>query len=133
MKSLLVRDYMQTRTVSISCGTAVDEVVKTLLKYELRGLPVVDAGKNVVGFVSEQDCIRQLLSSSYHRDGITTVDEVMHHGAVCVSPNESIFNLAEKMSSGSNPKRYPVVENGKLVGIITRREVLQGLVDQSKR
>ncbi|MCB1616781.1 MAG: CBS domain-containing protein [Pseudomonadales bacterium] len=133
MKSLLVRDYMQTRTVSISCGTAVDEVVKTLLKYELRGVPVVDEGKKVIGFVSEQDCIRQLLSSSYHREGIIAVDEVMHHGAVCVSPNDSILDLAGKMSTGSNPKRYPVVENGKLVGIITRREVLQGLVDHSRK
>lgn len=128
MASLRVGDIMNAQPPRVRCGTPVNAVVKLLLQHRVMGVPVVDDNDQVVGFVSEQDCIHSLLVSSYHSEGTPRVDEVMHGEPLCVSPNESIIDLAERMGR-NKPKNYPVVENGKLIGLITRTAVLQALME----
>ena len=64
-----VRDIMARHPASIRIGTDLTEVVEVLLRQHMTGLPVVDDADRVVGFVSEQDCLRSLLVSSYHGEG----------------------------------------------------------------
>lgn len=126
MSALRVSDVMSNHISPLRCGTPLTEVVRTLLENHITGLPVVDEKRHVVGFVSEQDCIHALLVSNYHCEGDPVVDDVMFHEPLPVDPDMAIVDLAQKLGSGK-PKVYPVVENEKLVGIVTRTAVLAEL------
>ncbi|WP_144821090.1 CBS domain-containing protein [Marinobacter piscensis] len=126
MSALRVSDIMSNHIAPLRCGTPLTEVVRTLLENHITGLPVVDDKRHVVGFVSEQDCIHALLVSNYHCEGDPVVDDVMFHEPLPVDPDMAIVDLAQKLGSGK-PKVYPVVENEKLIGIVTRTAVLAEL------
>lgn len=127
--ALVVKDVMARRSPSIALGTAVTTVVETLLRHKITGLPVVDEQSRVVGFVSEQDCLRSLLVSSYHCEGSPKVEDVMHREPLTVSAEASVVDMAELMVK-QKPKVYPVVdENKRLVGLLLRSQVLTVLKD----
>ena len=126
MCALRVSNIMSNHIEPIRCGTPLTEVVKALLENHISGLPVVDANRHLLGFVSEQDCIHALLVSTYHCEGDPVVDDVMFREPLPVSPSMAIVDLAQKLGSGK-PKVYPVVEHGKLIGIVTRTAVLAEL------
>lgn len=126
MRSLKVSDVMWNHIEPIRCGTQLTKVVKTLLNNHVTGLPVVDENRQVLGFVSEQDCIHALLVSSYHCEGDPIVDDVMFRKPVTISPEMSVVDLAQNLGAGK-PKVYPVVDHGKLIGIVTRTAILAEL------
>jgi CBS domain-containing protein len=110
----------------IRVGTPLTSVVKALLGNHVTGLPVVDDQRHVLGFISEQDCIHALLVSGYHHEGDPTVDDVMFREPLTVSPELAVVDLAQNLGAGK-PKVYPVVDHGKLVGIVTRTAILSEL------
>ena len=131
MTTIVVKDHMQSKKAAIKAKAPLSDVVDSLLENRTIGAPVVDDAWHVVGFVSEQDCIRQLLLSSYHSEGMPRVEEVMFDTPLIVAPNDSIIELAKEMIL-HKPKIYPVVDEGKLVGIISRADVLHALRDHEK-
>ena len=78
MQEMTVRALMAKHPMAIKTGTELTEVVDALLQHKFTGLPVVDSQNKVVGFVSEQDCLRKLLISSYHCEGALVVEDFMH-------------------------------------------------------
>lgn len=132
MASLLVKDLMVNHPLAIQQGTELTTVVSTLLQSRYSGLPVVDQERRVIGFVSEQDCLRRLLVTSYHSEGSERVEELMHSEPLTVLENQSVVNIAEMMIK-QKPKIYPVLdEGGRLTGLLTRRMVLRALNDSRK-
>lgn len=126
MRSLKVSDVMSNHIEPVRCGTPLTRVVKSLLHNHVTGLPVVDDQRHVLGFVSEQDCIHALLVSSYHCEGDPIVDDVMFREPVSVSPEMAVVDLAQNLGAGK-PKVYPVIDHGKLIGIVTRTAILAEL------
>ncbi|MFL1467044.1 CBS domain-containing protein [Marinobacter sp. DUT-3] len=126
MRSLKASDVMWNHIEPIRCGAPLTRVVKTLLRNHVTGLPVVDAHRKVIGFISEQDCIHALLVSSYHCEGDPIVDDVMFRDPVTISPEMAVVDLAQNLGAGK-PKVYPVVDHGRLVGIVTRTAILAEL------
>ncbi|WP_027330899.1 CBS domain-containing protein [Marinimicrobium agarilyticum] len=131
MHSILVRDYMQRNTHAISVNSNTAEVVERLLKSGMTGVPVIDDREYVVGFVSEQDCIKEMLNGAFFCDEPPSVRTVMTTEVLTVTPSTSIVEMAQTMLH-QKPKNYPVVSDGKLVGIITRRHILQALIDNDE-
>ncbi|CAH0991994.1 hypothetical protein SIN8267_02109 [Sinobacterium norvegicum] len=128
MDALTVQEYMEFQPVAISSQAVLTDVIQLLSKKRVSGAPVVDETGAVIGFVSEQDCLRSLLMSGYHCDNAETVDNVMSKEVLMVAPEDSVVELARKMTD-SKPKLYPVVENNKLVGCIDRRQVLLAIAE----
>ncbi len=126
MRSLMASDIMSNHIEPVRCGTPLPAVVKHLLLNHVSGLPVIDDQRNVVGFVSEQDCIHALLVSNYHDEGEPCVDDVMKRQPVTISRDMSVVDLAQNLGQG-RPKVYPVVDHGRLVGIVTRTAILAEL------
>ena len=126
MRSLKISEVMWNHIEPIRCGTPVTRVVKALLANHVTGLPVVDDHRRVLGFVSEQDCIHSLLVSNYHCEGEPVVDDVMFRQPITVAPDLSVVDLAQNLGAGK-PKVYPVVDHGRLVGIVTRTAILAEL------
>ncbi len=129
MNSILVKDYMVTAVPAIHPETTISEAIKLLDEFRLIGCAVVNEKKEMVGFISEQDCIRKLLDSSYYCQSIPRVCDVMRSDVLVRHPEDSIVDLASLMMEGK-PKVYPVVTNRQLVGVISRRDVLRALDDK---
>ncbi|OZS44287.1 CBS domain-containing protein [Photobacterium sanguinicancri] len=129
MESLKVKDYMNMRPVTFDPSQSLSAALDKLLTAKQIGGPVVDANRQVVGFLSEQDMIQKLIKVGYHCQDTHTVGECMREDVLTVSPDSSIIELADIMS-GQKPKIYPVVESGQLVGVITRRDVLTAISNQ---
>ena len=127
MSSLLVRDVMAKHPPAIAEGTPLTDVVDTLLRHKLTGLPVIDSDEQVVGFVSEQDCLRSMLVSSYHAEGSPKVEDVMRRDPLTIGLDRSVVDIAEQMVK-QKPKVYPVVDDRhRLVGLLVRSQVLTAL------
>ncbi len=129
---LQIRDHMQPLTHSLHPGLGLTEALDRLHRANLGGLPVLDDHQHLVGFLSEQDCIPALLTGSYHCDTRTLVEDLMSRTPLFVSPDDNIVDLARQMT-GARPKVYPVMEGGKVTGIISRRQVMQALNTQMKQ
>jgi predicted transcriptional regulator len=126
MSSILVKDYMQANVQAIPADASVREVVEHLLKWNITGAPVVDEAMRVIGFVSEQDCMKEMLNSAFYAENSALVTSIMRSDVLSVTPDTSILEIAETML-GNKPKNYPVVAHGKLVGLINRRHILLAL------
>lgn len=121
-----IRDLMVPVVYPLRGDMSLAEAVDLLFLSEQTGLPVVNEHLAVVGFLSEHDCLRYLVSSSYYCDNLIQVEDIMHPQPLCVSPQDSVLELAQQMSK-AQPKIYPVVEHNKLVGLITRRQLMMEL------
>lgn len=127
MPSLLVKDHMQPNAQAVLETASVKEVIEYLLEAGLTGVPVVNASDEVVGFVSEQDCIKEMLNSAFFGADAPAVTQIMHSPVLSVAPNASVLEVAETMLQ-HKPKNYPVIAEGKLVGLINRRHILRALI-----
>ena len=127
--SIQIKDFMNSRPASFKCGTNLTDIIKGLAKDNLSGAPIVNDDNEVIGYVSEQDCIHSLIEDSYYCDKGTLVNDVMKTEVSTVSPDDSILDLAKQIDN-HRPKQYPVVANGKLVGLINRRDIMLALSEQ---
>lgn len=128
---LQVREAMYPVNMPLRGDMSMVEAVTHILDSGYLGLPVVDAQQNVVGFLSEFDCLPYLITDSYHCDSHETVADIMRGDPLTVSPSMSIVDLAQQMGL-DKPKVYAVVEGQKLVGIITRSMLMKELNDALK-
>ncbi|MGL6528749.1 CBS domain-containing protein [Aeromonas hydrophila] len=129
MESLKAKDYMQTRPITFSAEMMVQTAVEKFLNSRQLGGPVVDGRGHLIGWVSEQDCIAVMLKEAYHCEQVAQVRDVMRKEVLAVGPDTSILELAEMMM-GQKPKIYPVVEEGHLLGVISRHDVMQAIHTQ---
>ncbi len=132
MESLRVRDYMRKQPISFSPETQVAAAVEALLEQKQLGAPVLDDKRKVIGWVSEQDCLSRVLESTYHSERNAIVSDVMSTEVLSITPDLGIVDLAQQMTK-DKPKIYPVLdEEGCLIGVISRRDVL-GAIDRHIR
>ena len=130
--SIIVKDYMDTNPLAIKHTTNIHNVVEVLLKRGVSGAPVIDADKKVIGFVSEQDCLKEILNEAFFCEDPIMVTDVMHKEVLSVTPDTGIIELAQTLLS-TKPKIYPVIAtDGKLLGTITRSHILTALLENTK-
>ena len=124
MQSLKVKDYMTRRLVTVHPSTNVVEAMDLLLRNGISGLPVVDEGGDLVGVLSEVDLMQVIVQDSYYDESVGIVRDYMRTEVDTIDPEMDIYTLAEKFVK-EHRRRYPVVEHGRLVGQISRRDVLR--------
>ncbi len=123
---LQVKDAMYPVSHPLQPEMMLVEAVDHILNAGVIGLPVVNQAHEVVGFLSEHDCLPFLVTGSYHCDSRIQVKDIMHTEPVSVSPNKSIVDLAQEMGL-NRPKVYAVVEDDRMIGLITRSMVMREL------
>lgn len=124
LQSLLVKDYMSHDPLSFSPEMDVLDAIHRLLKHEKTGAPVVDRLGKVVGFLSEKDCIKVALNSSYHVQRGEQVREFMTHDVLTLDSDATLTDAAELFLA--KPFRsYPVVSESKLIGQLSRHHILK--------
>ena len=120
----VVRDYMDKVVPTLLPETGILEAVDFLLSHHVTGAPVLDAGGNVIGILTEKDCLR-LLSTGMDSDKPRgTVRDFMTTEVASVPSHMNVYFLAG-MFLQANYRRLPVIDNGKLVGAITRFDILR--------
>ena len=123
---------MQLRPIKLTADMPVATAVDRLLKSGHIGAPVVDDSDTLIGWISEQDCLASLLESSYYCEEVAIVEDLMRSDVLTVRVEDGIIELAQQML-GVKPKVYPVIdEEGLLVGIISRRDVLKAMDKQQQ-
>lgn len=127
-KSALVRDYMSGKLVTFNPQTDVLDAIQMLVRHRIAGAPVTDNHGNVVGMLSELDCMKIALTAGYHGERGGPVAEFMTTETETVDADMSIIDLAQKFLD-SGFRRYPVVKDNRLIGLISRRDVLRALAE----
>jgi CBS domain-containing protein len=126
LDSLRVRDYMSTKLVTFTPEMEVMRAVNLLVQHGIAGAPVVDKEGRVVGMFSEKDCLSVALVASQDSCIAGPVSQFMSTKVVTVDPDTNLTQLATMFVSQSY-RRYPVLEGGKLVGQISRSDVMRAI------
>ncbi len=124
--SLAVRDLMETKYVTLKPDMAITEAVCILMEQRVTGAPVIDEEGRVIGLLAEKQCLTSLLNGAYDQMPTGIVKEFMLQDFVAVPPDMGVFELAELFVK-EVIRRFMVIEDGKLVGQITRRDLLRGI------
>jgi CBS domain-containing protein len=116
LEEIMTRGVVMARTT-----TSLYEAVRTIADGNITGLPVVDEDDKLVGIVTEKDVIRYLLNT----EGIDgTVEDCMSADVVSLNMDEDSMLDAIKILVGNNFRRVPVESEGKVKGVISRRDVI---------
>ena len=126
LASLKVRNHMCATKVTFTPDMEVLRAIQHLIEYKISGAPVIDHHGNLIGFLSEKDCMRVALNAAYQSEAGGTVGEFMTSHVDIVDVDASIIEAAEKFLQSSY-KCYPVVMDNRLVGSITRQNILKAL------
>ncbi|NND44433.1 MAG: CBS domain-containing protein [Xanthomonadales bacterium] len=124
---LKVRDYLTRSVITVTPETEITRAVSMLIGNDVSGLVVTDGADHVLGILTERDCIRTATQSGYFDELGGPVSDFMSAPAISVSPDDDLVEIAMRFVD-SKYRRFPVVENGRLVGIICRRDVLRALL-----
>src|SRR5690606_10558010 len=105
----------------------IEHAIRALMRHGYSGAPVVDADGKLLGVLSEQDCIQFLASAAFHSMPSGLVADAMHRDVLTVLPTTELFRLTYLFHE--NPyRRIPVVdEQGALLGLVARRDLLRAL------
>lgn len=127
LRSVLVKDWMAANLVTLKPDMDVMDALARLVEARIAGAPVVDHHGNLVGMLSEFDCMKVALDSSYHGEWGGRVSEFMTKDVITVPADMSIIDLARRFQE-SRLRRFPVMDDTRLVGQISRRDVLRALM-----
>jgi len=125
-KELNAGDIMTKKLITFTPETQVLNAINTLISYRISGAPVLDEEGNLMGMLSEIDCMETYVQSAYHNEMGGLVKDFMSTEVKSISSSMGIVDLAEYFLE-THFRRLPVVDNGKLVGQVSRRDVLRAI------
>jgi CBS domain-containing protein len=132
---LTARELMATNLLVFRPEQPILEAIEQLIKKQVSGAPVVDDEGVLVGVLSELDCLRMLASDEFyleqHEEG-ASVRQFMTSGGRTIPPDLGIYAISHYFLT-SPIRRLPVVEHGKLIGQVSRRDVLRGMEEMSRK
>jgi CBS domain-containing protein len=124
--SVAVKDHMTKTVVTFKPDMDVLESIHVLLAKGVPGGPVVDDVGNLVGMLSDKDCLNAALSASYHEQWGGRVSEFMSTDVQTVDAEDSVVDVARRFID-CEFRHFPVIKEGRMVGYLSRRDVLRAL------
>ncbi len=125
-ESFTVADYMTREVVVVHPDVPASEAIVLLLKHKISGMPVVDEDGKLVGTLSERDCLQAFVHARYHNLPTTLARDLMTTEVETVGPDMGILEVAE-LFLNKHFRRLPIIEEDRLVGQISRRDVLRAM------
>lgn len=122
---ILVTDYMSRKLVTFHPEQSILEVMEAFAKHRISGGPVLDDNGFLVGIISEADCMKQISESRYFNQPILdkNVESYMTKEVETIPHDMTIFDAAGVFHK-NNRRRLPVMENGLLIGQISRKDIV---------
>jgi len=123
---LKVSDYMTRDLITFSPNQTIESVMQAIIKHRISGGPVVNEKNELIGIISEGDCIKQISESRYYNMPMQdkTIEKFITADVDTIDGNMNIFDAANEFLKTKH-RRFPIVENGKLVGQISQKDVLK--------
>jgi len=121
-----VQEIMDTKVPTLSASTPVLDAIDFLLKNRVTGAPVLDAGGTLLGILTEKDCLQLVARSPEPENVRDLVGDLMTTELVTIPPTMDIYYTAGLFLKKSF-RRFPVVEDGRLVGAVTRFDILRAI------
>lgn len=148
---MLVCDVMVAPAITVTPSTTVKEVAELFLTKKITAAPVIDSHEKLVGIVSEGDLIHRVeagterhhswwlkgfikndtLAAEYVKSHGLKVSDVMTHDVITATPQTPLHEVATLMEKNAI-KRVPILENGQLVGIVSRANLIQAVATARK-
>jgi predicted transcriptional regulator len=123
LPTMTARDCMTRKISSLRPDDDVLKAVRVLVQNRISGAPVIDNIGNLLGVITEKDCMAVALSAGYHGECGGKVSDYMSKDVVSVDADTPVIEIAEHFAN-RNFRRLPVLESGRVVGIVSRRDVL---------
>ena len=117
---MIARDIMTRKVCTIQPEASAQEAAQLLDQMRISGLPVVDEDGKIIGIITEADII-----SKVDREGLHVAD-IMSHEVIFVDEEASVGEIATLLTD-RKIKRVPVVNDGKLVGIVSRADIVHAV------
>ena len=129
MRSLKISDHLIKNPIKVSSKATIGEAARTIIENKVSGVIVVDEHNKVEGMLSELDCLRSLLAEIYNEGqvGKAPVTEEMSTPVTYNKPEEDIISVAGSMLD-QKQRRRPIIDNGRLAGQITCRQLLSAIM-----
>ena len=123
-----VADIMASRLITLSPDMSIHEAINILLGKRISGAPVVDADGTLVGMLSKKDCLRIVFSSRYHDDRGGPVRKYMSAPVETLDASLDLVSAVHRFLN-SHYRRFPVLRDGRLVGQVSRYDILKSLTE----
>ncbi len=120
----IVRDHMDTEVYSLGPEIEILDAVGFLLEHHVTGAPVVDQAGHLVGMLTEKDCLKLVAMGADANRPSGTVADFMTTAVTTISPDTDVY-YAAGLFLHQGFRRFPVIEAGRLVGAITRFDILR--------
>ena len=122
---MLVKDYMTRNVITLTPDMEILKALLVLAENDIAGAPVLDE-RALVGILTGKDCLKSALRAAYHSEYGGVLATFMSRDVVTVAPDDGLVQVAQQFVERPF-HRYPVMEEGTMVGIISRRDVIQAL------
>ncbi|MEM7433604.1 MAG: CBS domain-containing protein [Myxococcota bacterium] len=119
-----VRDFMIPRPVILGADSELLDAAKVLVDRQISGAPVVDDKGTLVGVLTERDLLEAVVVAGYHDEGGGRVADYMTREVEVARTEDTLFDVARRFIAGTE-RRFPVIEDNRIVGLVTRRDVLR--------
>ena len=126
---LSAQNIMTKEVLVVHPATPLLQAMEILVEKQISGLPVVDDEGNIVGVISEKDFLQLLMSDMITSKEI--VGDYMSADVQFFTPQDSVIKICEFFMN-MNVRRVPIVENGKVVGVISRRDIINLILKSVK-
>ncbi len=122
---ILVQDYMTENLITFRKDQYVIEVMEVLIENKISGAPVVNEKNELEGVISDGDCMKQISESRYYNMpmGDMKIEQYMEINVTTIDKNMNIFDCASLFYK-HDVRRFPILEDGKLIGQISRKDIL---------
>jgi CBS domain-containing protein len=125
-----VAEIMTTQLVTFLPETNIHKAIKVLLEKRLSGAQIVDDTGELVGVLSKKDCLKVVFSTGYHQNRGGMVREYMSPEVTTIDADTDLVSAAETFLD-SNYRRFPVLRESRLVGQISRCDILRSLIEEA--
>ncbi len=132
MRSIKVKDCMTAQVITISPDISVIEAIRVLLQHDITVVPVVDNSGQVLGILSESDCLQGTLVESYFSQGGRQVRDCMNTKVKTVSPGDDIISVYQQFMS-QKADRIPVMNSGAVVGMLSPKDLMAAVLEFFER
>src|SRR5690554_574142 len=125
-EKIKVSDYMTRNLITFKPEQSIIEVMEILVKKRISGGPVVNDINELVGIISEGDCLKELSDARYHNHPMEDVKVEIHmiKNVETIDGEMNVLDAANKFLE-SKHRRFPILENGKLAGQISQSDILR--------
>ncbi|RNC85915.1 MAG: CBS domain-containing protein [Balneola sp.] len=127
-QALQAQDFMTRKLITFNPDQPLHEVIQILINKKISGGPVIDKHGKLVGVISEGDCLKEVVRGKYNNSPqmMGVVKDYMTEEPITINPTMNIFEVA-KLFLKLRLRRFPVLDNEKLVGQISQRDVMAAI------